>query len=182
MQWGCWWIKLNNLIIRVCVCVYLFICAHYMENKIATLWCVCANRKWSHLHSIVNVILWDLLTWQVYFRDMKTQGSAITIATLICLLSAKKEKTPNLLSFVLPAGVLKKQLSLFLVLFSICHHSSSGSWIDTVSMLGEKEALHLLQVQNKVLNLRDKHWEQKGVSLLESGCSATEMMAVDFCL
>lgn len=49
-------------------------------------------------------------------------------------------------------------------------------------MLGEKEALHLLQVQNKVLNLGDKHWEQKGVSLQESGCSATEMMAVDLCL
>lgn len=64
----------------------------------------------------------------------------------------RKKNNPSLLSFVLPAGLLKKQLSLFLALFSICHDFSSGSWIDTAATLGEKEALHLLQVQKKVLN------------------------------
>lgn len=119
---------------------------------------------------------------------MKTQESGIAVVTLICHLSAKKEgkkkkkKQKSLQSFVLPAGVLKEQLSLFLVLFNICHHFSSCSRIDTAAMLGEKEALHLLQVQNKVLNLGDKHWKQKGVSLCESSCSVAEIMAVDFCL
>lgn len=54
--------------------------------------------------------------------------------------------------------------------------------LDATAMLGEKEALHLLQVQNKVLNLEDKHWEQKRDTLYEASCSATETMAVDFCL
>lgn len=82
---------LQSDFVFVSLCMYLFICAHYMQNKVTALWCVCTNRKWYHLHSIVNVILWDLLTLLVYFRHMKARGSRIIKTTLICLLIAKNK-------------------------------------------------------------------------------------------